>query len=973
MPNSTCPQCPARFSTYAELRIHYIATHEGAGPSSSPEYGFSCQHCDRVFHEHYHLVQHLQKAKGCKRKSNKWIKRQRAMRRGPLAHHDEDHGSNIGEEEAAVSEGSRSGSSRFEESEYMQAVREGGEDETEDGSDDDSDSQEMEEESNLDEETEGDNNAQTHHYAHSIVDLYEDAEADPSHYTPVPAPPHPPLREVTDQYGHWYFIEDYHVPTVGEPIRWQTPEERAQNQYPDVGALSDPDFFDIAQLLLRSGVSGNFRNKYLRLKKLRGMMPWETNRAMMQNVDRLPTGPEWSVIAFEIEGSSGKTELVELWLRDIIKVIKKLLNTRRFGRFLQFKPIRKWTSPARTEQIRDEITTGEWMWNVQAEIKDEYGTVVPVIISSDETRLTNFSGDKKAHPVYITIGNIPKSLRRKTSKRTTALLGYLPVPKLDCEPNKEKRRFHRRDLFHKCMTTLLQPLVEAGERGIEVLCADGGIRRIYPALAAYIADFPEQCRVACVKQTFCPLCTVKPGERGDIGKGRPRKQQEIIDAINEHRFARGSAWFERFGLYEVDPFWEKLPYVDLSCFLTPDLLHQMHKGVIKDHLTKWITHIIGKQVVDDRHSSMPEYHGMRHFKHGISTVSQWTGRELKEMAKVLLPLISDEDTEVVTAARALLDFLYLAHSSSLTGSQLAAMDKALRTFHENKHVFIRKGAVTTKKGFHGIPKLHMIEHYTHLIKMLGTPDGYNTETSERLHIDFAKMGYRASNKVNATKQMVMYIQRMEALAMHEEHLADLENGYKDDEVDEQEEGDDGFWDEWFEEEEVEPDEVVDAAVRVKLADRLKEYEESRGKNTWEPERPDPHRADQGPFFHPCPDILLAVTPTTPAVQLCKVAEQSGTARIIEATNSYLKKISPNRQTAPRVGLTTRVSTWSRARLLHSPPPFKPSEGPHVDVVRAQPAKFDRFERVSRPARFDTVLVVAEEEEHGIHRKSALID
>ncbi|QRW04669.1 C2H2 zinc finger [Ceratobasidium sp. AG-Ba] len=677
MPNNTiiCPQCPARFATNDELQHHYAVTHEGAGPSSSPEPGFTCQHCNRVFAEHHWMVQHMEKNKTCKRRLRRWIQLQLAIGRRQATDCVDDDNSIPSEEEAEVSEpDSRSGSSGFEEPWYVQV--------DEDNSDDDL---VMGEERDWDEETEAGDNPETHHYADAIADADEDAEVNPLPHAPAPAPPHPPLREVTDRYGHRYFIEDYHVPTVGEPIRRQTPEELAQNQYPDVGALADPDFFEIAQLLLRSGVSGNFKGKYLRLKKLRGMMPWTTDRAMMQNVDRLPTGPEWSVMAFKVKGSSGKTEIVELWLRDIIEVIKKLLNTRKFGRFLQFKPIKKWTSPARTEQIRDEITTGEWMWNVQAEIKDEYGTVVPVIISSDETRLTNFSGDKKAHPVYITIGNIPKSWRRKTSKRTNALLGYLPVPKLDCEPNKEKRRFHRRDLFHKCMSTLLKPLAEAGEHGIEVPCADGGIRRIYPALAAYIADFPEQCRVACVKQTYCPLCTVKPEERGNISNAGPRKRQDIIDAIHEHHFDGGSAWFQRYGLWDVKPFWEKLPYVDTSCFLTPDLLHQMHKGVIKDHLTKWITHIIGKQAVDDRHSSMPEYHGMRHFKNGISTVSQWTGRELKEMAKVLLPLISDEDSKVVTAARALLDFLYLAHSSSLTGGQLAAMDRTLRTFHENKH------------------------------------------------------------------------------------------------------------------------------------------------------------------------------------------------------------------------------------------------------------------------------------------------
>ncbi|QRV80973.1 plasma membrane ATPase 4 [Ceratobasidium sp. AG-Ba] len=906
-------------------------------------------------------MQHLQKSSLCSQKQQKWIARQIALRRGHQTHHP---GADA-DGEAKEAQGHYSGSDRMEQVGYMQGEGEGYETDRDRDSNEDLDSQQMQEERDSDEETDLDSDINPDHAANSVADSNNGVKANFDPPPPVPPPPQMPLQEVTNQYGHQYFVEDYHIPTVGEPIRWQTPEEQAQNEYPDVGALSDPDLFEIAQVLLQSGISGNFRHKYLRLKRLRGMMPWTTNLAMMRNVDRLPTGPGWSVQAYCINGVDGETEIVELWLRNALEVIKKLLNTKRFGRYLQFKPIKKWTSPARTEQIRDEVTTGQWMWNVQGEIQDEYGTVIPVIISSDETRLTNFSGDKKAHPVYMTIGNIPKRLRRKTSKRTNALLGYLPIPKLDCEPNKEKRRFHRRDLFHKCMAELLKPLVEAGEHGVEVLCTDGGIRRIYPTLAAYIADFPEQCRVGCVKQSFCPLCQVEPGARGNLSNARPRKKKEITDAIKEHR-GHGSAAFEHLGLYEVDPFWENLPNVEMSCLLTPDLLHQMHKGVIKDHLTKWISHIIGKQAVDDRHLSMPEYHGMRHFKNGISTVSQWTGRELKEMAKVLLPLILDEDLRVVVAARALMDFLYLAHSSSLTSSQLAAMDRALRTFHENKQVFVQKGAVATKKGFHGIPKLHMIEHYTYLINMLGTPDGFNTETSERLHIDFAKM-------VNATKQMVLYIQRMEALAMHEEHLADLANGYREDEMDEHADGEEEFWDKWFEEEEEEPDEAADAVVRTSLADRLKAFEESeelvRVRNTWESERPDPLHADQGPSFHPVPEVLLAATPTTPSIRLLRLINNNSASRICEATNSYLRRITP-RPSRPNVAYVdpdTKVSAWSRARLLHSPPPFKPSEGPQVDAIRAQPQKVDRFERISRPARFDTVLVVTGREEHGIHR------
>jgi len=54
-------------------------------------------------------------------------------------------------------------------------------------------------------------------------------------------------------------------------------------------------------------------------------------------------------------------------------------------------------------------------------------TLVPVIFACDDTHLTNFSGDGKLWPIYMSIGNIPLSIRQKPNQRAWVLLALLPV------------------------------------------------------------------------------------------------------------------------------------------------------------------------------------------------------------------------------------------------------------------------------------------------------------------------------------------------------------------------------------------------------------------------------------------------------------------------------------------------------------------------------------------------------------------
>jgi hypothetical protein len=385
-----------------------------------------------------------------------------------------------------------------------------------------------------------------------------------------------------------------------------------------------------------------------------------------------------------------------------------------------------------------------------------------VIISTDKTHLTQLSGDQTAWPVYFSLGNISKALRRQASSHSTILIGYLPVCKMNHVPeNHRSVEIYR--LFHHSMHRILQPMEESGRRGIDVVCGDGVVRRVFPILASYIADYPEQCLVACCKENRCPLCPVQPKERGNPGHVALRQPISTLSALRGHEAGDAIATeaFEADGLRPIyNPFWANLPHCNIfSCF-TPDILHQLHKGVFHSHLVQWCTKLIGEDELDARFKAIPDHPGLRHFKHGISGISQWTGKEHKAMQKVFLGVIAGAvDKRVVVFARNVLDFIYYAQLQTHSTQTVAALERSLTEFHANKSIFVD---LSIRKHFN-IPKIHMISHYVDSIYSLGSLDAYNTEASERLHIDYAKDAYRASNRRDYVAQMTRWLQRREAM------------------------------------------------------------------------------------------------------------------------------------------------------------------------------------------------------------------
>jgi hypothetical protein len=369
------------------------------------------------------------------------------------------------------------------------------------------------------------------------------------------------------------------------------------------------------------------------------------------------------------------------------------------------------------------------------------------------------------------IGNVLKAVRQKPSRSAQMLIRYIPTTKLTAFTNKAGRRRALANLFHSCMEMVLAPIRAYGETGLAMLGGDGTWRRCHPIFAAFVGDYPEQALVTCTPYWRCPKCLVPPNELGNYTRFPSRS---YVDAIDTYRLAsedtqRFHAACREAGLKPVfRPFWIALPLVNIFLSITPDVLHQLLQGVVK-HVNAWLAEIFGAAEVDARCRSLPPNHHISLFTKGITTLSRVTGKEHKDICRFILGIVIDLPlpggqlpSRVIRAVRALLDFVYLAQYPSHTSRTLERLEECLARFHENKDVFIDLGV----REHLNFPKIHSLLHYFSSIILYGTTDNYNTEQSERLHIDFTKNAYRATNRKDEYPQMTAWLERREKVRTH---------------------------------------------------------------------------------------------------------------------------------------------------------------------------------------------------------------
>ena len=199
---------------------------------------------------------------------------------------------------------------------------------------------------------------------------------------------------------------------------------------------------------------------------------------------------------------------------------------------------------------------------------------------------------------------------------------------------------------------------------------------------------------------------------------------------------------------------------------------------------KWSIRVLGADELDFRFSTLQPIVGFKHFKDGVSTLKQVTGRTHRDIECYIVGVIAGKaPPSFVIAIRALMDFRYLAQSRLLDDNSLSKLSASLKLFHQHKQTILDIGARVGKGNkrldHFQIPKLELMHGVVPSVVESGAVIQWSADRTEHAHITEIKVPGRSGNNQDHNPQICRWLDRSEkhhnfALAL-QLHMPDMDH------------------------------------------------------------------------------------------------------------------------------------------------------------------------------------------------------
>ena len=163
--------------------------------------------------------------------------------------------------------------------------------------------------------------------------------------------------------------------------------------------------------------------------------------------------------------------------------------------------------------------------------------LVPVLIPSDATHLTNLSGDGKVWPLDMSIRNIRPIIRNKPTSHAWVPLAILPngpkrIKKVP-EWSENKQEHEAMLVLHDLLQVILRPLLTSARDGHHIKCGDEVVRNCYFRVAGWLADHMENSAIHGIYATRCAICEAPQNRMGELEKYPLRDTQQYQEWVNK--------------------------------------------------------------------------------------------------------------------------------------------------------------------------------------------------------------------------------------------------------------------------------------------------------------------------------------------------------------------------------------------------------------------------------------------------------
>jgi len=280
-------------------------------------------------------------------------------------------------------------------------------------------------------------------------------------------------------------------------------------------------------------------------------------------------------------------------------------------------------------------------------------TLFLLIFKSDRTHLLNFACNKKQWPGYMTISILSSKIRRRPSTHSVVLVVPLPIPIKNhniSHKRLDEQRQTNQEVLNEVLWRVVQPLTNQlipcseGEHD-NVLCADGNSRHCNPEIAAPLADCTKYSTLQQLERHVFWWCECPKNALGDNippDKQHPQRDHHSYGMFNDANTNAGDAELSPHHVHQWLNVFRHIPYI-VSDLLKSDLPHTLQIDILH-HLQKWIVYFMKTHEQLDKYNaiwlSVPAYLNLTQKTKLYQEVSQWNGKEMKEMSRRRLGVVT---------------------------------------------------------------------------------------------------------------------------------------------------------------------------------------------------------------------------------------------------------------------------------------------------------------------------------------------